>query len=189
MVAFRHSVRVVTACHALLVLSVVAGGCSSPNHRPPAGADQMAVAGNADPAFAVGVVPTMAPPLRVGALVGFRLSSSVSGYGHLYLIAASGDVTRLTENLLLAADAQTDYPRPGDGVQIRASPPAGVDRLILLVTRQPFAGFANNQGELATGPMTLALTAEEFLREFNAATESLPSSAWAVAEERLQVIE
>ena len=156
---------------------------------PLVAAGDIAVAGNADPAFAIGVVPTMAPPLRVGALVGFRLSSSVSGYGHLYLISSSGDVTRLTENLPLAADAQTDYPRPGDGVQIRASPPAGVDRLILLVTRLPFAGFANNQGQIAASPMVLASTAEDFLREFNAATGSLPRNSWAVAEERLQVIE
>ena len=122
-------------------------------------------------------------------MLGFRLSSSVDGYGHLYLITATGDVTRLTENLPLGAAAQTEYPRAGDGVQIQASPPAGIDRLVLLVTRQPFAGFTNGQGQLATRPMVLASTAEDFLRQFNEATGNLPSNSWAVAEERLEVVE
>ena len=93
------------------------------------------------------------------------------------------------ENLPLAAGAQVDYPRPDDGIQIRASAPAGVDRLILLVTRQPFVGFADNQGSTLTRPVALASTGESFLGDFNAATESLPAASWAVAETRVEVVE
>ena len=171
------------------IVLTMAGGCETSTDRPPMGGDQVAVTENDDPAFAVGLVPTVAPPIPMGTLLEFRLSSTASGYGHLYMISVSGDVTRLAENLPLAAGAQTDYPRPDDGLQIRASPPAGIERLILLVTLQPFVGLANSQGQLATRPVGLPLTAEGFLRAFNEATDALPPSSWAVAEERVQVVE
>ena len=110
------------------------------------------------------------------------MSSSESGYGHLYLINADGGVTVLAENLPLPAGAQVDYPRPDDGTRIRASAPAGIDRLVLLVTRQPFVGFADKQGSTLTRPVALASTAEAFLEGLNEATESLPAASWAVAE-------
>ena len=147
------------------------------------------VAANDAPTFAVGVTPTPTPPVPVGTPVGFRVSSSETGYGHLYLINADGGVTMLAENLPVAAGAQVDYPRAGDGARIRATPPVGVDRVILLVTRQPFMGFAENRGTTLTRPVALASTAEAFLREFNEATRSLPPAAWAVAETRVQVVE
>ena len=169
----------------------LAAGCRALNHQPPlgSGAALVPVAPNETPAFAVGVTPTVAPPVAVGSLIGFRLSSSETGYGHLYLINADAGVNMLAENLPLAAGAQVDWPRPGDGIQLRASPPAGIDRLILLVTRQPFVGFADNQGNTLTRPVSLAVTAEAFLRDFNHATRQLPAAGWAVAETRVQVIE
>lgn len=153
------------------------------------GAPHIEMNTNAAPAFSVGLVPTMAPPVPVGSLLGFRLSSGRAGHGHLYLVSASGDVLVLAENLPLAAGTQVEYPVPGDGVQIRAQPPAGVDRLVLLVTSQPFVGFAGNQGRTSTRPVALASTAEAFLREFNRATSSLPAASWAAVETRLEVLE
>lgn len=178
------------AAAGVLAAAVAAAGCRSSNHVPAAAAGEVAaVAGNDAPAFAVGVTPTMAPPVAVGTPVGFRVSSSETGYGHLYLINADGGVMMLAENLPVAAGAQVDYPRAGDGVRIRATPPVGVDRVIFLVTRQQFVGFAGNQGATLTRPVALASTAEAFLREFNEATRSLPPAAWAVAETRVQVVE
>ena len=172
----------------LLAVALAAGGCRSSSHRP-AGAGDVAVAANPASAFAVGVTPTAAPPVSVGTPVGFRVSSSETGFGHLYLINADGGVTMLAENLPVAAGAQVEYPRPGDGITIRATPPLGVDRVILLVTRQPFVGFAGNQGSTLTRPVALASTAEAFLGDFNEATGSLPAASWAVAETRVQVVE
>ena len=177
------------AAAGLLAAALAAGGCRSSNHRPPAAAGDVGVVANPAPAFAVGVTPTAAPPVTVGTRVGFRLSSSETGFGHLYLINADGGVTMLAENLPVAAGAQVEYPRPGDGVTIRATPPFGVDRVILLVTRQPFVGFAGNQGTTLTRPVALASTAEAFLRDFNEATASLPAASWAVAEARVEVVE
>ena len=185
----RSFVRTGAAASGVLAAALLAGGCVSSNHRPLEGAEQVAVVANDAPAFAVGVTPTMAPPVRVGTPVGFLVSSSETGYGHLYLINADGGVTMLAENLPLAAGAQVDYPLAGDEITIRASPPAGIDRLILLVTRQPFVGFADNQGNTLTRPVALASTAEAFLRAFNQATGSLPEASWAVAETRVQVVE
>ena len=178
----RRIERAAAAVAAGLVL-LAGSGCAS-NHRPPMGAPQVEVEENAEYAFAVGVTPTTAPPVAVGAPVGFRLSSSRDGYAHLYLIGSDGGVTALAENLPVAAGAQADWPPPGGGVTMRASAPAGIDRLILLVTQQPFVGFVD-----ATGPVGLAETAEAFLARFNAATARLPASSWAVAETRVQVVE
>ena len=90
----------------VLAAAVAAAGCRSSNHRPPAAVGEVAaVAANEAPAFAVGVTPTTAPPVAVGMPVGFRVSSSETGYGHLYLINADGGVTMLAENLPVAAGA------------------------------------------------------------------------------------
>ena len=183
----RRSARSTAGGLAFLLLALP-GGCRS-NGQVLMGAPSVAVADHADPSFSVGVVPTMAPPVRVGTVLGFHLSSSESGFAYLYLINASGEVTRLAENLPLAAGMQAAYPVPDDGIRIRASEPAGVDRLILLVTRQPFVGFTNTQGELATTPLMLASSAEAFLESLNEATEELAPRSWAVAEARVEVVE
>ena len=185
----RSFVRIGGAASGVLAAALLAGGCVSSNHGPLVGGEQVAVAANDAPAFAVGVTPTMAPPVRVGTPVGFRVSSSAAGFGHLYLINADGGVTMLAENLPVAAGAQLDYPRPGDGITIRASLPADIDRLILLVTRQPFVGFTGNPGSMLTRPAVLPSTAEALLRELNRATERMPAASWAVAETRVQVVE
>ena len=186
---FRRGLRHAAAALAGALLAAATGGCGPSADGPLMAAPHIEVGENALPAFSVGLVPTMAPPVAVGTLLGFRLSASMTGFGHLYLISASGDVLLLAENLLMAAGAQVEYPLPEDGIEIRAEPPAGVDRLVLLVTRQPFVGFANNQGQAVTRPVALASTAASFLRDFNGATRSLPASAWAAAEARVEVVE
>ena len=172
---------------ALSVL-VVLSGCRSTQTGPVAVADGVDVSANAAAAFAVGVVPTLAPPIRIGTPIGFRLSSSLAGLGHLYLIGATGTVTVLAENLPLAAGAQLEFPGPATGFTITATRPAGVNRVILLVTLDRFAGFANMQGVPLTSPLPLTLEAEEFLRRLGDATGELPGTAWATAETRVQVV-
>ena len=124
----------------LVVLAVGAGGCRSAG-PPPAVDGALPILGA--PPFAVGLQPTRAAAARIGEPVGLRLSSSEAGYGNLYLINVDGSVMALAENLPLAPGVDAAYPRPGDGFELRASPPAGVERLILLVTLQPFAGLGD----------------------------------------------
>ena len=121
--------RALAAGSVVLLLPMLAG-CRSLDRQVLIAAPEVVVDENGDPSFAVGVVPTMAPPVRVGTVLGFRLSSNLDGYGHLYVISAMGDVTRLTENLPLEAGVQVDYPQAGDAIQLRASPPAGINHKI-----------------------------------------------------------
>ena len=177
-----------TGCLVLSGLLAGAGGCGPPAEGPSVAAGGIDVSDNAEAAFAVGVVPTLAPPVQVGTSLGFRLSSSVNGLAHLYMIASTGEVTVLAENLVLAAGSQVEYPGQQHGFSITASPPAGIDRVILLVTLEPFAGFGNSQDALLARPAALTLAAEEFLRRFDEMVRDLPGASWATAETRVQVV-
>ena len=166
----------------------LAVACQSTPAGPVAVAGDVSVSGNPAAPFAVGVVSTFAPPIRIGTPIGFRLSSSLAGLGHLYLINATGTVTVLAENLPLAAGSQLDFPGPAAGFTITATRPAGINRVILLVTLDPFVGFANTQGATLGSPVPLTLEAEEFLRRLDDATEDLPDPSWATSETRVQVV-
>ena len=102
----------------VLALLVTPGGCRSSIHRPPMAAPQTVVDANDAPAFVVGLVLTMAPPVSAETLLGFRLSSNMTGTGTCYLVSVVGDVMLLAGNLPLAAmgsaSVESDRPRPGD---------------------------------------------------------------------------
>lgn len=161
-------------------------GCG-PTKPAPIGltaAPATAVVYNPTAAFSVGVVPNRAPPVRIGEELGFKLSASAAGYGHLYLINASGAVLVLVENLAVTSGTQAQFPGPSGGFTFRAIPPAGVERVLFLVTRQPFQGF----GGSASGPVQLAVRAQEFLRNLNEATASLSGGDWALTETRVEIV-
>ena len=162
------------------------GGCGPTTPAPIGltGAPATAVVYNPTASFSVGVVPNRAPPVRIGEELGFTLSASVAGYGHLYLINASGAVLALVENLAVTSGAQAQFPEPGGGFTFRASPPAGVERVLFLVTRQPFQGF----GGSTSGPVQIAVRAHEFLKSLNEATASLPGGDWALTETRIEIV-
>ena len=170
-----------------LVLVVV--GCQGNQMPAPIGqtaAPGSTVAYNAATPFHVGIAPNRAPPVALGDILGFTLSSSVDGYGHLYLLNATDDVWVLAENVRLVADAQVLYPPPGGGLVLRATPPVGVERILLLVTRHPFAGFAG--GAASAGPVQLAGKAEEFITDLNATTQRLREENWALVETRVEIV-
>ena len=136
-------------------------------------------------AFSVSLVPTVPVPIRVGTDVSFRLSSTTAGYASLYLIDPVGQVSVLAENLPLAAGS-LDYPSSAQGFTLTASQPVGVNRVILLVTRQPFNGFS---GEATlTSPVSLALRADEFLPRLDGATAVLSGTSWATDEIQIRVV-
>lgn len=174
---------------ALMAAAVALAGCETTMPAPSGltAAPAAAVAYNRDAAFSVGVVPDRAPPVRLGEAIGFSLSSSADGYGHLYLLNASGGVLALAENLPLAAGALTAFPPPDAGYAFRASPPVGVERVLFLTTRQPFAGFAGDATK--AGPVQLPVRARAFVERLNAATAALPAAGWALAEERIEIVD
>ena len=178
--------RSIAALGAILAAVAGLGGCAGQMPAPIGltAASGTAVVYNRSAAFSVGVVPNRAPPVRIGDEVGFTLSASEPGYGHLYLLNASGGVLMLAENLDVAEGAQTIFPAPGSGFTFRASSPPGVERILFLVTRQPFRGFGGG----VEGPVQLPATAREFIVDLNAATGKLPVNGWALAETRIEVV-
>ena len=181
------SFRPPVATRAALVAAILGiGGCGAtmPTLKGLTAAPELAVALNDEAPFSVGIIPNRAPPVRIGDELGFMLSASDTGYGHLYLLNASGGVLVLAENLLVAGGAQTVFPTPGSGFTFRASPPAGMERVVFLMTRQPFRGF----GGVASGPVQLPVQARDFIMELNEATGQLPEQGWVVTETRVEVV-
>ena len=183
----RAGTLTVSAATVAAVLAL--GGCGGETMPAPPGltaAPYAKVAYNTTAPFSAGVLPAYAPPVYLGDVLGLRLSSQVSGYGHLYLLNAGGRVMVLAENLPLTAGAQTAFPSPHGSIVLRATPPAGVERVVFLVTRQPFAGFG--QGAAAFGPVQLPMTASTFVGRFNEATRQLPKQEWTVVETRIEIV-
>ena len=135
--------------------------------------------------FSISLVPTVPVPIRIGATLGFRLSSSTAGYASLYLIDPVGQVLVLAENLPLSAGS-IEYPSPAGSFTLAASEPVGFSRVVLLVTRQPLDGFTGNA--TSTNPSVLVtLRGEAFVSQLNRVTSGLPRSSWAVDEVRVRI--
>ena len=166
------------------------GGLDPPAPVPapaptPAGAGA-AVAANPAAPFAAGVGLTRPGPLRLGDTIGFVLTTTAAGYGHVYLLNASGTVVALGGNVPVAPDAPVLFPAPDAGFVLRASPPAGTNRVVLLVTAQPVAGLVGAPAPGAA-PVTLTVQGDAFIATLNAATARLAVS-WTVAEARVEVV-
>ena len=134
--------------------------------------------------FSVSLVPTVPVPIRIGTQLGFQLSSDTAGYASFYVIDPVYDVQILAENLPVPA-GNIEYPA-SQGFILRAVEPVGFNRAILLVTRQPFAGFSGD--DTLTAPVSTALDGAAFVRQLNGATRRLPPSSWAADEVCLRVV-
>ena len=175
------------ASYAALGVTILAlNGCgvTMPDLLGPAATADMSVALNDEAPFSVGIIPNRAPPVRIGDEIGFVLSASETGYGHLYLLNASGGVLVLAENVVVTGGVQTAFPAPGSGFTFRATPPAGVERVLFLMTRQPFSGFGGGAGS----PVQLPKQARDFIAELNEATRQLPGQGWAMAEMQVEIV-
>jgi hypothetical protein len=75
----------------------------------------------------------------IGGWINFRVSSSVSGYGHLYVMSASGRAQVWLENVPIVAGQRLVF--PVGSVGIKAAAPAGREDLMLIVTKQRIDGF------------------------------------------------
>ena len=183
-------IGVLAATVALAGCAGMAGTTSPASGTPPATApqtaSQAAVTQNPAAPFSAGVAPIGSSPLRLGDPVSFILTTSTAGYGHLYMLNASGKVVALAENLPVAPGAHTLFPAPDAGFTIRARPPVGTDRVLFLVTRQLFPGFGG--AGAAGAPVELTVQGGAFIANLNAATARLPGNGWALAETRVEVV-
>ena len=154
----------------------------APPPPPPAPVVQAATA-----PFSISLVPTVPVPIRIGTSLGFNVSANTAGYASLYLIDPAGRVTVLGENMVVSAARDLVYPAAVDGFTVAAAEPVGFNQVILLVTRQPFAGGFSGVETLTT-PVSLALGSGEFRRQLNRRTGMIPRTAWAMDEIRVRVV-
>lgn len=180
----RKAALVRSTVAAVLMLPAFLGLVSEPTPAVEQAASS-GVSRNRSAGFSVSLVPTVPVPIRIGTNLGFRLSSSTAGYANLYLIDPVGEVWVLAENLPLAAGS-LEYPSSAQRFTLAAAQPVGFNRVILLVTRQPFAGFGGNA--TLTSPVSLALRANAFLPQLNRATGGLPRKSWATDEIRVRIV-
>ena len=183
-------IGVLAAAVALAGCAGMAGTTSPVSGSAPATApqtaSQAAVTQNPAAPFSAGVTLIGSSPLRLGDPVSFILTTSTAGYGHLYMLNASGTVVALAENLPVAPDTHTLFPPPGAGFAIRARPPVGTDRVLFLVSLRPLTGFGG--ADVARAPVTLTVQGDAFIANLNAATARLPGNGWALAETRVEVV-
>ena len=129
------------------------------------------------------VFSTPASPLRLGESIELTLTTDTTGYGHLYLLNASGQVLALVENLPVAGGVPVTLPPPEASYKLRTTTTPGTGRVLFLVTREPFAGFSGG-----AAPASIGLGAKAFMTSLNAATARLVSNGWALAETRLELL-
>ena len=144
-------IGVLAAAVALAGCAGMAGTTSPVSGSAPATAPQTAVTQNPAAPFSAGVTLIGSSPLRLGDPVSFILTTSTAGYGHLYMLNASGTVVALAENLPVAPDTHTLFPPPGARFAIHARPPVGTDRVLFLVTQQPFPGVRRRRRGAGAG--------------------------------------
>ena len=164
--------------------SVTLCACGAARQEPVSRPPPVAPAPVREP-FSISLVPAVPVPIRVATDVRFQLSLSTAGYASLYLIDPVGQASVLAENLPLAA-GNLEYPSAAHGFTIAASEPVGFNRVILLVTRQPFDGFSGD--DTLTSPVSLALNGDAFVAQLSRATALLRPESWAMDEIRIRVV-
>ena len=169
----------------LLALSVLCYEAGARASAPPE-LRQLDVVENRSAQFSISLVPAVPVPIRIGTNLGFNVSSSTAGYYSLYLIDPVGEVWVLAENLPLPAGSVTYPSPPAQDFTLAAAEPLGTNRVILLVTRDPFGGFSGNA--TLTRAVSLAIRGGAFVSQLNAAVEALPRSDWATDEIAVRVV-
>ena len=186
----RRQERACLRIAAAAMLVAALGACRSAQEvrpaQPSASASSGPLAMPAVQPFSVSLVPAVPVPIRIGARLGFNVSSDTAGYYSLYLIDPVDEVSVLAENLPLPAGS-LEYPSPpAQDYLLRAAEPLGFNRVILLVTRAPFDGFSG--GTTLTTARSLAIRGAAFLSRLNGATGALPASTWAIDEITVRIV-
>jgi hypothetical protein len=121
----------------------------------------------------------------IGAPVTFEVSSSVNGFGHLYVFSASGRVQVWLENAPIAAGQRLVFPTGETGV--RAAAPPGREDLMLVVTRERINGFFGYEG--TDVPRVVDYSQATFKKRLTDKFSDLPHSQWGYARTSVDVVE
>jgi hypothetical protein len=123
--------------------------------------------------------------LSIGDPLGFRMASlACEGYGQLYVLSASGRSQLWLENVRMHTGQPIYFPSPGSIV--RATPPAGDETILFVVTRAPIHGFV---GGTSMTPFDLQYTHDGLRAAIQERLAAMPRSDWAVAEVSVRVQE
>jgi hypothetical protein len=125
------------------------------------------------------------PVVPIGAPVTFEVSSSVNGFGHIYVLSASGRVQVWLENAPIGAGQRLTFPI-GE-TSIKAAAPAGREDLMLIVTKDRIDGFFGYEG--TDVPRLLDYSQATFKRKVRAKVADLPHHRWGHARTSVRVVE
>jgi hypothetical protein len=123
------------------------------------------------------------PVVRIGAPINFQLGSSVDGFAHVYVVSASGRVQVWMENAPIAAGQHRIFPIRG---QVTATPPAGREDIVLVVTRERIKGFFGHGSTLT--PRDLDYDPMSFKQAVRQRFEDLPRRDWGYASTLVEVV-
>lgn len=134
-------------------------------------------------AMQVSLMPIGPSTLAIGQPLRFKMVSISKGFGHLYVLSASGRTQLWLENAPLGAGEPLRYPRSGQIV--RAAAPAGDETIIFVASRNRIDGFAGVGA--TTTPLDLQLTHEALRTAIQQKFGALPRGDWAYAEIKTRV--
>jgi hypothetical protein len=130
------------------------------------------------------IMPVGASSVSIGSPLGFRMVSTADGWGSLYVMSASGRTQAWFENVRLGSGQPLSYPRRG--LIVRASPPAGDDAVMFVVSRDRLDGFAGRQ---LTSPIDLQYTHDGLRTAIQDRFRDIPRDRWVFTEIRIRVRE
>jgi hypothetical protein len=121
----------------------------------------------------------------IGGWINFRVSSSVSGYGHLYVMSASGRAQVWLENVPIVAGQRLVFPVGSIG--IKAAAPAGREDLMLIVTKQRIDGFFGY--DTTRTPTVVEHDHKSFKAALTAKFINMPKRQWGFARTSVRVVD
>jgi hypothetical protein len=122
----------------------------------------------------------------IGGWVNFQLSSSITGYGHMYVMSASGKAQVWMENVPIIGGRRLIFP-VGSRLGIQAEPPAGREDLMLIVTRKRIKGFFGY--ETTRTPSTVDYDHKSFKAALTAKFVKMPKHLWNFARTSVRVVD
>lgn len=131
------------------------------------------------------LLPVGPSSIRIGAPIRFRIRSNRSGFGHVYIVNASGKTVLLVENLPLKAERSVEVPKAG--LLIRASAPTGDNEVVFLATRDRFAGFAG--GGTTTTPTDIQTSGAGLAAQLETRLSMTARDRWALTHVTVRVVD
>lgn len=177
------SALVLGLCACLAVAGCQQTGTQAPavQHVPPSVRPELAGLSNPVAAFDTELWSGMKSAPRVGDLLSLGLRSDADGFVSLFAVTSSGGTGLLIDNRRVAAGERVVYPAAADGIDIKLTPPAGVESFVVVASRAPLAVLQPGDIRRAGAVSPLALTSAELADRVRTATAQRPVSDWNAA--------